>query len=177
MTFSARTLLGAAAAITLLVCVLAVSLALRAPLTGLALLPTDDSTGIGLRVVATPSLASNNALHARDVIVAFHAGETAIPAHHFLLVEDPDGVPAMIARATTQAGGSPAQGVDERSWLDAFLDVRRATLAFATNPATRAEWAESVDRADAMRAILTDGNFDLHGPITINTPNHQATIP
>lgn len=91
--------------------------------------------------------------------------------------DDPDGVPAMIARATVQAGGSPADGINEAAWLSAFLDVRRATLEFATDPATREGWAESVDRVDAMREIFNDGNFDLNGPIQINTPNHQATIP
>jgi chitosanase len=91
--------------------------------------------------------------------------------------DDPDGVPAMIDRAAIQAGGNPGTGVDETVWLSAFLDVRRATLEFATNPDTREGWADSVDRVDALRAILDEGNLNLDGPITINTPNHQATIP
>ena len=28
-----------------------------------------------------------------------------------------------------------------------------------------------------FRQILSERNFDLNGPIQINTPNHQATIP
>ncbi len=84
--------------------------------------------------------------------------------------DDPDGLPAMIAR--TQA--DPA---DEPAWLSAFLTVRRATLASAFDPETRDEWAESVDRVDAVRAILDAGNLELAGPIEIHTINHDAIIP
>ncbi len=91
--------------------------------------------------------------------------------------DDPDGLPALIDRANARAGGTPNTGIAEATWISAFLDVRRATLEFATDPATREGWAASVDRVDAMRAILNDGNFNLDGPIIINTPDQQATIP
>jgi chitosanase len=91
--------------------------------------------------------------------------------------EDPDGLPAMIDRAVARAGGSPATGVDERAWLSSFLDVRRETLAFASNPETRAGWAVSVGRVDLFRQLLDSGNFNLDGPIVIDTEEHTATIP
>lgn len=91
--------------------------------------------------------------------------------------DDPDGVPAMIARTNARAGGSPATGVDERIWLAAFLDVRRETLAFANDPDTREAWAQVVERVDPFREQLSAGNLGLDGPIEINTADHQATIP
>lgn len=91
--------------------------------------------------------------------------------------DDHDGLPAMIERTTKNMGGVPATGIAEGPWLAAFLDVRQATLAHAADPATRAAWADSQDRVEAERALLMLGNFDLHGPIEINTKYHQAKIP
>ncbi|HEY3242580.1 MAG TPA: chitosanase [Phycisphaerae bacterium] len=91
--------------------------------------------------------------------------------------DDPDGLSAMLERTRARVGGTPASGIAESTWLAGFLDVRRATLAFAFNPETRAAWAMAVDRPDVYRALLDDGNFDLSGPIVIDTPNHMATIP
>ena len=91
--------------------------------------------------------------------------------------DDPDGLPAMIDRTKARAGGSPATGVDEVEWLYAFLAVRRETLENATDPETREAWAESVYRVEIVTQIADDGNFDFAGPIVIDTPDHQATIP
>jgi chitosanase len=91
--------------------------------------------------------------------------------------DDPDGLPTMIDRATARAGGTPADGVDEIEWFYAFMDVRLETLETATDPATREAWAESVYRVEIVVAIADDGNFDFKGPIVIDTPEHQATIP
>lgn len=91
--------------------------------------------------------------------------------------DDPDGLSAMIARASTAAGGTPLAGIGERQWLAAFLQVRRATLAHATNPETRAAWALDADRPVVFQVMLDAGNLDLNGPIAINTKNHNATIP
>lgn len=91
--------------------------------------------------------------------------------------DDPDGLPAIIGRASAAARGTPATGVSEERWLSAFLDARRATLAFAANPETREAWAESVDRVEPFRDLLRLRNFDLDGPIEIDTKDHQATIP
>jgi chitosanase len=91
--------------------------------------------------------------------------------------DDPDGLSAMLERTRARVGGTPATGVSETTWLSAFLDVRLATLSFAFNPETRAAWAMATDRPEVYRALLDDGNFDLNGPIMIETPNHMATIP
>ncbi|TWT45597.1 Chitosanase precursor [Phycisphaerae bacterium RAS1] len=91
--------------------------------------------------------------------------------------DDPDGVPAMIARTSQRAGGAPADGVDETEWLSTFLEVRRATLLNATDPETREAWAQSTDRVTAQEQLVREANFNLDGPININTQDHQATIP
>jgi chitosanase len=91
--------------------------------------------------------------------------------------DDPDGVPAMIKRANQRAGGSPAQGVDEVRWLKAFLQVRRDTLAHASDPSTRQAWAESVSRVDAYSQVLASGNLDLHGPIPVTVYGADFTVP
>jgi chitosanase len=91
--------------------------------------------------------------------------------------DDPDGLPAMIDRTVAQVGGSPATGVDETEWVYAFLDVRRATLENASDPATREAWAQSVYRVEIVVEIADTGNFAFSGPIVIDTPDHQATLP
>jgi chitosanase len=91
--------------------------------------------------------------------------------------DDPDGLPAVIQRTNDQAGGSPATNVDERTWLAKFLEVRRATLENAFDPETRAAWAESVYRVEIVQTIASSGNFEFTGPIVIDHPEHQATVP
>lgn len=80
---------------------------------------------------------------------------------------DPDGLPALISQTIKKMKGSPKMGVNEKKWLAAFLDVRRADLAFAHNPDTREEWAKSVGRVDTLKQLLTKGNLNLNGPFTV----------
>lgn len=81
--------------------------------------------------------------------------------------EDPDGLPALIATTKKKMGGTPKTGVDEKKWIAAFLDVRRADLAHAHDPDTRDEWAQSVGRVDAFKQLIRSGNFDLNSPLVI----------
>ena len=67
--------------------------------------------------------------------------------------------------------------MDEIDWFYAFLDVRRETLENAFDPETREAWAQSVYRVEIVLEIADTGNFDFEGPIVIDTPDHQATIP
>lgn len=90
---------------------------------------------------------------------------------------DPDGLPALIARADKAAGGSPAQGVDEKKWLGCFLAERRKDLAHAHDPATRQEWAGSVDRVGVFEDLVKAGNWQLTGPIKANHGDFKGTIP
>jgi len=91
--------------------------------------------------------------------------------------DDPDGLPAIIGRATAQVSGTPADGIDESDWLQAFMNIRRSVLLNATDPETREEWAESVGRADALIAIFESGNVGLEPPITIAPFDSTFTLP
>jgi hypothetical protein len=92
--------------------------------------------------------------------------------------DDPDGLPALIARTTQQMGGTPATGVDEHQWVVALLQVRRADLAHSFDPATRAAWAESVGRVDVFSQIVASGNWNLAGPIEVQSDVYgDVTIP
>jgi chitosanase len=90
--------------------------------------------------------------------------------------DDADGLPALLAKTAKRVNGTPASGVDEKRWLDAFLTVRRADLAHASDASTRAAWAESVSRVDAVRAVAKGGNYDLHGPIVVHAGDVDGTI-
>jgi len=90
--------------------------------------------------------------------------------------DDPDSIGALVKK-TNKNVGTIKSGTDEEEWLREFLKVRRADLKDPHNKDTKDEWAQSVDRVDAMVEILDDGNMDLDGPIHVKTPNHEATIP
>jgi chitosanase len=92
--------------------------------------------------------------------------------------EDPDGVPAMLKRATKRAHGTPkhTKSVSEARFLRAFIHVRRATLAHAHDPSTRAAWAAVVERADVWKQLLDTGQWKLSSPIRVHTPNYNFTI-
>jgi len=84
--------------------------------------------------------------------------------------DDGDSINAILKKTGHVSG-------DEKAWLTKFLKNRRADLMDPENPDTRDEWRQSVDRVDAMVTILNAGNTDMHGPIHVKTPNHDATIP
>jgi chitosanase len=67
--------------------------------------------------------------------------------------------------------------VDEKAWLVAFLKTRRATLAHASDPETRAVWAESVGRVDIFKLLADSGQWELRGPIAIKSKDYEAMIP
>jgi chitosanase len=90
---------------------------------------------------------------------------------------DPDGLPSLVARANKAAGGSPAQGIDEKKWFSSFLAERRKDLTHAFDPATRAEWAASVDRVGVFEDLIKAGNWQLTGPIKVSHGDFQGTVP
>jgi chitosanase len=89
---------------------------------------------------------------------------------------DPDGVPALLRRAAARAHGTPRTGVPEPRFLRAFIRVRRADLAHAHDPATRAAWAQTVTRADAWLYLVRTGQWWLASPIRVHVPNYDLTI-
>jgi chitosanase len=91
--------------------------------------------------------------------------------------DDPDGLAALATEATAAAGGAPGSGVDEATWLERFLDVRRRHLAHAADPSTRAAWAATVSRVDTLRSLLDRGDVALDGPIEVVVYGDTFTVP
>jgi len=91
--------------------------------------------------------------------------------------DDADGLPAIIVLTTAEVGGTPAEGIDESEWLEAFMDIRRSVLLDPANPETAEEWAASVGRVDALIDIFESENVDLEPPITINPFGTAFTLP
>lgn len=91
--------------------------------------------------------------------------------------DDPDGLPALIERTRRAAGGTPADGIDEKTWITQFLHLRRATLLSATDPSTRPGWARSAGRCDVLMSIVEAGNSGLDGPIRVKSPEYDEVIP
>jgi Glycosyl hydrolase family 46 len=81
---------------------------------------------------------------------------------------DHDGLGALIARTTARAHGTPADGVDEQTWLATFLRVRRYDLQHPHNRARRVDWPESVGRVDALARLLDAGETALTPPVRVN---------
>jgi chitosanase len=90
--------------------------------------------------------------------------------------DDPDGLPAIISRATAQVGGTPANGIDEYDWLQAFMEIRRSVLLNPSDPETRNVWADSVGRVDSLTDIFASGNIMLIPPIVINPYGTAFTL-
>ncbi|MGZ3406768.1 MAG: chitosanase [Polyangia bacterium] len=86
--------------------------------------------------------------------------------------DDPDGAPALIAKASAQVSAAS----DEAGWLKAFLAVRRADLLNPADQTTQAEWSMAVGRVDAFSDLLAAKNFDLNGPIVVGH-GYDVTVP
>jgi chitosanase len=122
---------------------------------------------VGRAFYYQPSLAHAKTLGLRDalsVAVLYDSSMTHGEGN------DPDGVPALIQRATALAGGTPKTGVSEVAWLSAFLTVRKADMLHPYAADKQAAWPASAGRCDTLRSLLAAGNLDLHGPFYVRSP-------
>lgn len=83
--------------------------------------------------------------------------------------DDPDSFYALIKRTNKKMGGSPKDGIDEKKWLNKFLDVRYDDLMNPSDEDTQDEWRESVARVDVFRDIVKEKNYNLNGPIHVRS--------
>jgi chitosanase len=90
--------------------------------------------------------------------------------------DDHDSLGGLLQRTESRAGGTPATGVDEKRWLDAFFAVRIDDLTNPEDPDTRDEWRGSVGRVEALRKLAAEGNYDLRGPIRFSVYGDDFTI-
>jgi len=58
---------------------------------------------------------------------------------------------------------SPKNGGDEKAWIKAYLNARRAWLAGNSNPLVQ----KTVYRQDAILELIKADNWDLKGPFTV----------
>ena len=117
------------------------------------------------RLTFTPALQAARRLGIRTPLGVAVLYDTAVQHG---TGDDPDGLPALIGRASHEADGEPASGVAEQTWLEAFLDVRADTLRNAHDEDTRKVWAESVERVDALRDLVDDDQHQLEPPLRIS---------
>jgi len=116
------------------------------------------------RLTFTPALEAARRLGIRTPLGVAILYDTAVQHG---TDDDPDGLPALIERASREAGGEPAADVAEQKWLRTFLDIRAETLRHPHDEDTREVWAESVDRARALRDLVDDDQHQLEPPLEI----------
>lgn len=91
--------------------------------------------------------------------------------------DDPDSLGTIAAKTESIFGGSPAEGVvGELKFIVTFLRIRRAVLASSHDPESRAEWAESVGRVDALMQIIQQRNFMLETPVVLQTDEYDEVV-
>jgi chitosanase len=90
--------------------------------------------------------------------------------------DDPDGLGALLASTREKSGGNPGDGVAEKTWLLAFLDVRADDLRDPHDADSRDVWAASVDRVDALRGLVDDDRPDLTPPVKITVDGDDYTL-
>ena len=90
---------------------------------------------------------------------------------------DPDGLSQLVLEAKASSGDPGRGDAEERAWVKVFVGIRRAHLAHAADPATRAVWALSVTRCDVFLQLIDEMNFALDGPIRVHSGGYQETIP
>jgi chitosanase len=90
--------------------------------------------------------------------------------------DDPDGLGALLAGTREKTGGDPADGVDEQTWLLAFLEVRADDLRDPHDAGSRDVWAASVDRVDALRELVDGARPDLSPPVTVTVDGEDYTL-
>ena len=80
------------------------------------------------------------------------------------------GMADLVTQTNASLGGAPKDGIDEFSWLQAFLDAR--ILVLARDPV----WNESVDRVHMYRRLLATGNSALHPPFAVTCYGLPFTV-
>ena len=125
------------------------------------------------RLTFTPALAAAHRVGLRTALGVAILFDTAVQHG---TADDPDGLPALLRRATEAADGDPATGIREKAWLLAFLDVRADDLRDPHNADSQQVWAESVDRVDALRQLVTTDQHRLTPPVTLNVSGGEYVL-
>jgi hypothetical protein len=68
----------------------------------------------------------------------------------------------------SRRGGTPGAGANEMDWLRTFLSVRSHHLLNAADPDTRAVWAASAGRCDALLDLADEKEWSLDVPVVLH---------
>jgi chitosanase len=79
------------------------------------------------------------------------------------------GMPQTVLRTNRAAGGNPASGVSEKSWLATFNKIRTRQLKDPCVPGREASWPDSVDRVEALTDLTQSENWDLTPPVHLRS--------
>lgn len=86
--------------------------------------------------------------------------------------DDGDSLAAIVNRTKALQGGSPADGLDESTWLPAMIRERRQDLLHPEDAATADQWAVSVERTDVFSQLVETQQWALSGQIRFNTTEY-----
>jgi chitosanase len=125
------------------------------------------------RLAYTPALEAARSIGLRTALGVAIIYDTAVQHG---TSDDPDGLGALLASTKEKTGGNPADGVDEQTWLLAFLDVRADDLRNPHDAGSRDVWAASVDRVDALRELVDGARPDLAPPVTVTVDGDDYTL-
>jgi chitosanase len=87
-----------------------------------------------------------------------------------------DSITKIIERATKRVGATPKDGIQELTWLNAFLTEREEDLRHPENKEYAPTFLHAVDRVRAIQTILIDRNYDLARPITVTVYGDTFTF-
>lgn len=125
------------------------------------------------RLTFAPALAAARSIGLRTSLGVAILYDTAVQHG---TSDDPDGLGALLASTREKSGGNPGDGVAEKTWLRAFLDVRADDLRDPHDAESRDVWAASVDRVDALRELVDDDRPDLTPPVAITVDGDDYTL-
>jgi chitosanase len=90
--------------------------------------------------------------------------------------DSPDGLLVLVAETAKKEGGTPASGVDEKTWIAAFNQVRTQHLKHPRTPGRQTDWPGSVDRVQALQQMASSGEWSLPLPLHVGA-DFDVTIP
>ena len=88
--------------------------------------------------------------------------------------DDLDSISHIIRKSENFMGG--LVDANESEWLLMFLKFRRHILLHPHNPNNKQKWKEQIDRVGVLKELVLMANWQLMGPISIDTINHSAVI-
>ena len=77
----------------------------------------------------------------------------------------------------TEAQNNGLVDANETEWLQSFLAIRNRTLQRPHDPNNALKWREQTERVEVLSQLVQMNNWELKGPIHIDTPFHLVIIP